>query len=174
VEVGSMSISFASNFRATLTYALDGVFVSKEIQPQIFGLTVPVCNETTASRAALTNYQDLWWNSGEPGWGLNLTHQSNTIFATLFSYNSVGSAEWYVASGLERQANGTFSGPLYRTTGPPFYASPWTAATAAQVGLMVLSFADGDSGTVSYSINGASVTKPIDRQVFSSPQSLCR
>ena len=31
--------------------------------------------------ASVSNYQSLWWNPQESGWGINLAHQGNTIFA---------------------------------------------------------------------------------------------
>lgn len=39
---------------------------------------------------------------------------------------------------------------------------------------MRLAFASGESGTMSYSVHGTSVAKTMQRQVFWSPQSLCR
>ena len=39
---------------------------------------------------AQTSYEGLWWNSpanSESGWGLNITHQGNILFATWFTYD---------------------------------------------------------------------------------------
>ncbi len=43
-----------------------------------------------------TNYQDLWWAAGgaESGWGINLTHQGDVLFATWFTYDSDGTPLW--------------------------------------------------------------------------------
>jgi hypothetical protein len=38
---------------------------------------------------------------------------------------------------------------------------------------MVVEFADGNSATLTYSVNGISVVKTIQRQVFASPTSQC-
>ena len=57
-------------------------------------------------------------------------------------------------------------GDLYRTSGPPFNASPWTSAASTPVGTMSLTFTDGNHGTLVYSVNGATVTKPIQRFAF--------
>jgi hypothetical protein len=38
---------------------------------------------------------------------------------------------------------------------------------------MRLRFADGNNGTLTYTYNGAPVTKSITRQVFSNPAPLC-
>jgi hypothetical protein len=34
-----------------------------------------------------SNYTALWWNAAENGWGLNLNHQGNTLFGTLYTYD---------------------------------------------------------------------------------------
>src|SRR6185369_2708642 len=96
-----------------------------------YGLTT-----TFTAGTAVPNYTDLWWNPAEPGWGLNLNQQSDTIFATVFTYASDRRNMWLVASSLARQPNGSFAGPLYRATGPAFYAQPWTSNVLTQVGTM--------------------------------------
>ncbi|HEY5307625.1 MAG TPA: hypothetical protein VIK97_03865, partial [Casimicrobiaceae bacterium] len=43
------------------------------------------------------NYGGLWWNAppgSESGWGINLAHQGDTIFATWFTYDLAGKAWW--------------------------------------------------------------------------------
>jgi hypothetical protein len=113
-----------------------------------------------------TDYTDLWWASpagSENGWGINLIQQYETIFATLFVYGADNSARWYVASELRGSPN-SFSGTLYQTTGPAFSAA-WTAnAVATPVGSMTINFSGPSNGTLTYVVNGASVTKSIVRQ----------
>jgi hypothetical protein len=41
------------------------------------------------------NYTALWWNPAENGWGLNITHQGNTLFGTLYTYGPDGTPTWY-------------------------------------------------------------------------------
>jgi len=41
------------------------------------------------------------------------------------------------------------------------------------VGTMRLVFSDGNTGTLSYTYNGTTVSKAITRQVFSSPAPAC-
>jgi hypothetical protein len=172
-EVGSMTLAFSAANRGTLTYTFNGTSVTKAIEPQVFGPPT-TCTTTTAGRAGATNYQDLWWNPQESGWGINLTHQGNVIFATLFTYSSNGQGEWYVGPSLTRQPNGSFLGEIYRTNGPAFNATPWPSIGFAQVGMMAIAFSNGETGTLSYSVGGASVTKTIQRQVFSSPTPVCQ
>ena len=172
--VGEMTLMWSSPNVATLTYSFNGTTVSKVVQRQVFSSPVPECNRVMGSRAGIANYQDLWWNPDESGWGVNLVHQGNLMFATLFTYDESGRDKWFVASGLARQADGAFTGALYSTTGPPFDASPWTPFGFQQVGDMSLRFSDGENGTLAYNVGAASVTKQIRRQVFQAPLTACR
>ena len=173
-QVGAMTIEFSSVSTGTLSYSVDGVMVTKAVQRQVFATPVPLCTAATGSRAGLANYQDLWWNPAESGWGINLVHQGSILFATLFTYAANGRDLWVVAPNLQAQPDGSFTGPLYSTTGPVFNTNPWVPIGFAQVGDMRLAFADGEHGTLTYNIGTASVTKPITRQVFAATTSACR
>jgi hypothetical protein len=175
-EVGRMTVSFTDANVAALTYSVNGTEVRKTIQRQVFGPRAANCMPTAGSRAASRNYQDLWWNAAESGWGINITHQGDILFATLFTYDAEGRGLWLVMSGGRLGADGAYSGELYRATGPVFNAVPFTPITQenlTQVGTMRLRFADGERGELTYSYNGASVTKQITRQVFASPAFGC-
>ena len=175
-EVGSMTIAFSGADEATLTYGVNGTVVTKSIRRQVFGSRVASCTTTTGAREGLTNVQDLWWNSGESGWGINLTHQDDIVFATLFTYDMTGRGLWLVMSAGLRQPDGSFAGDLYRTSGPPFGANPFTPigpSNLTRVGTMTLRFADGNHGTLTYSVDGVTVVKDITRQVFASPVPSC-
>ena len=173
-RVGSMSVRFADANLGTLTYSMNGVQVEKTIQRQVYGSRAANCLPGADNRAASTNYQDLWWNPAESGWGINVTHQDNTLFATLFTYDSNGRDLWLVMSNGARQGDGSYTGELYRTSGPAFNTVPFTGVSATSVGTMRLRFTDGNNGTLTYTFNGATVTKAIQRQVFSSPVSTCQ
>jgi hypothetical protein len=45
--------------------------------------------------------------------------------------------------------------------------------TPTQVGTMTLDFTTGNAATLTYSIDGVSVSKPIERQVFSTFKTRC-
>ena len=174
--VGSMTVTFSGSNAATLTYTYNGTQVTKSIQRQVYGSRAANCTPTTASRASATNYQDLWWNANESGWGVNVTHQDNILFATLFTYDAAGQNLWLVLPAGTLQSDGSYLGDLYRTTGPPFNANPFTPINAGNltiVGTMRLRFTNGENGTLTYTYNGTQVTKAITRQVFSSPVPAC-
>ena len=174
--VGTMNFAFSGPNAATLTYTFNGVTVTKSIQRQVYGTRAANCVGTTGSRSSSTNYQDLWWNAAESGWGVNVTHQDNTLFATLFSYDATGRGLWLVMSAGVRQADGSYLGDLFRTTGSAFNANPFIPigpSNVTTVGTMRLRFTNGENGTLEYTVNGAPVTKQIIRQVFSSPVPGC-
>jgi hypothetical protein len=158
-----------------MTYTINGVTQVKNITRYIYSAGAPTC-KIGGTPGATPNYQDLWWErSGtESGWGVNLTHQGDIIFATLFTYRPDGRDLWLVGSLLARQPDGRFSGAIHRVTGPPFNAAPWTAIAATEVGTMALAFADGEHGTLAYSYEGVPVTKAITRYVFDDAVPVCR
>ena len=172
-RVGTMSLKFGDANAGTLTYTVNNVQVVKDIQRQVYGTRAANCLPTTESRVASTNYQDLWWNPAESGWGLNITHQDNTLFATLFTYDASGRDLWLVMSAGARQADGSFLGDLYQTSGPAFNATSFSGVTVQTVGTMRLRFTDGNNGTLTYTYNGVTVAKSIQRQVFSATFSTC-
>lgn len=173
--VGTMSVAFTASDQGTLTYTYNGTRVVKPITRQPFAATPPVCAWSAFDRSFTLNMQDLWYDVNEQGWGLNLTQHGNTMFATLFVYGSDGKPQWYVMSAGARSTTNflSFSGPLYRTTGPAFDASPWTGATPTQAGTLQVDFTDGKTGTLTYTVDGVKVVKPITRQVFSTPATDC-
>ena len=175
-RVGTMTMSFSQANAGTLSYSVNGITVEKNIQRQVFGTRSANCLPTAASRSASSQYQDLWWNANESGWGLNLTHQDNTLFGTLFTYDAGGRDLWLVLPAGTRQADGSYLGDLYRTSGSAFNTVPFPpigGSDITAVGNMRLRFTGGNSGTLTYVYNGTTVTKAITRQEFSTPVSAC-
>jgi hypothetical protein len=176
IAVGTASFSFADAGHGTFRYTVNGTSGTKAITRQVFS-TLPTCG-LGLENAGLPNYQDLWWSRGgsEAGWGLNVTHQGDTLFITWFTYDSGGDAMWLVGSSLARTGNGTYAGTLYRTIGPAFDSVPWNASQVgiAPAGHATLVFGDNDNGAFTYTLDGVSQSKQISRQVFASPKTVCR
>ena len=169
-----MTIDFITPSLAALNYTYNGVAVSKAVSRQVFGFPVPECMSLAGSRAGVANYQDLWWNPTESGWGINLVQQGTIIFATLFTYSPTGRDMWVVGPALMRQPDASYTGALYRTTGPAFITAPWTSIAFTEVGSMTLRFSAGDRAVLTYSVSGTAVTKNIQRQVFETTAPVCR
>ena len=133
---------------------------------------------SVSSAAADFNVQGLWWRSpagSESGWGVNLVQQADILFVTWFTYGEDGSGLWLSMSDTRRTAPNTYSGAIYRTSGPPFSAVPFDPAriVVTQVGTGTFTFTDPDNGTFAYNLFGVSQTKPITRMIYALPASTC-
>ena len=176
--VGTGTLTFSDADNGSFAYTVSGVMQTKSITRQVFG-AVPTCTFGAQPNLALaTNYQDLWWKApagSEAGWGLSLTHQSDTIFAVWFTYDASHAPAWIFATAQKTGAN-TYAGSLYRATGPAFNAVPFDPARVSSgvVGSMVLTFADGNNATFAYTLDGVEQIKAITRQVFVAPGTTCQ
>ena len=174
--VGPGTITFTDANDASFAYTVNGITQTKAITRQVFG-TVPTCATAAGALAAATNYQDLWWAApagSESGWGINLTHQGDTIFATWFTYDVDHTPMWLVVTATRTSA-GVYTGTLYRTTGPPFNAVPFNPASVVStaVGTATFTFSDGNNASFAYTVNMVSQTKAIVREVFEAPGTTC-
>ena len=187
-RVGNMRFDFTSANTGTLTYDVagagsggTGATITKGITRQAFA-TLPACAFSGSDRSFDFNYQDLWWNSGESGWGINFTHQSDTIFATLFTYEPGGGISnkgmWLTATMPKLTGGEIFQGDLLRVTGSAFNANPFiplnAAINTARVGNMRVEFTSGNAAQLVYDVNGQQVTKNIERQVFDAFRPECK
>ena len=178
-DVGTATLDFDSPSTPLFSYTVNGVTQAKVIVRQVYASPVPVC--TPGGDAAL----DAEFPGplvaprragSESGWGVNITHQGDTLFATWFTYGADGRGLWFVMSNGNLTAPNTFTGALYRTRGPAFSATPWSASgvsvTAAGTG--TFTFTDSNNGSFAYTVDGITQSKPITRQIYSAPVSVCR
>ncbi len=175
--VGTLSFSFIDANTGTMTYTVNGVTQSKPIGRYIYASGGTTCL-LGGGQGASPNYQDLWLASpvnSEAGWGVNLTHQGDILFATWFTYEAGGKGLWLVMSNGNRTAPGVYTGELQRTTGPAFSAVPFNPSlvTRTPVGSATFRFTDANNGTFSYTVNGISQSKPITRLFYASPVTVC-
>lgn len=172
--IGTMTVSFADDNHATLRYTVNGITQVKEITPQVFGVAPTCLWGIHADLSATTNYQGLWWNPQEAGWGINLSHQGNTIFATWFIYDDENKSTWLIGQ-FETAGGGVFTGKVSTVSGQPFNASPWDMSHIKEtvVGAATLTFSHGNAGTLAYNVNGITGSKAITRQVFAAPGTVC-
>ena len=176
--VGSGTLTFSDADAGSFAYIFNGTTQSKSITRQVFG-PLPTCTSGAQENLALaTNYQDIWWAAPggiESGWGVNFTHQGDTIFATWFTYDGDGTPLWLSATA-SKSGVGAYTGMLFRTTGPAFNAVPFLSANVGRtaVGTLTLTFANGNSGTFAYTVNGVTQSKSITRQVFGAPGTVCQ
>ena len=178
-EVGTGTLTFSDSDSGSFAYVVNGVAQTKIITRQKFANPVPVCTfGATSDLASATNYQDMWWNApadSEPGWGINLSHQGDVIFAVWFTYGQDGAPLWLSAT-LAKAAGPAYAGTLFRTTGPAFSATPFDRRIVSRtpVGSATLTFTNGNSGIFSYSVDGIAQSKAITRLVFRAPGTVCQ
>ena len=113
---------------------------------------------------------DLWFPPNEGGWGLNLIDQGDSAFATLFVYDAQNRPRWYSASQLAAGTQGgrpSWSGALEESTGPWFGAAFNPSQVVRRVvGSMNFVLQENGDGSLSYTINGVTVTKTVNRFAF--------
>lgn len=118
-----------------------------------------------------TDFSDLWWKPSESGWGANVAHQGEIIFMTVFVYGADNRVRWFVAPAMTSQggtSSSTFIGTLHETAGPYLGDATFDpqAVGIRTVGNATLQFGAIESGVLTYSVDGALVTKAIERQTF--------
>jgi YVTN family beta-propeller protein len=177
-QVGEATFTFSDGNNGTMSATVNGSTISKPITRMTFSSPVPSCT-LGGSAGAQPVYQDLWWKSpagSESGWGVNIAHQGDTLFATWYTYGADGQPLWLSASNVMRTGNGTYSGSLARSFGPPFNASPWdpSKVTRMPAGSVTFAFSDANNGTMTYTVEGITQSKPITRIAFGNPATVCR
>ena len=157
--VGSATITYSGNSTATLAYTINGVSATKSIQRQLFAPETTLANLRT---------NDIWWaTAAEDGWGINIAQQGRVLFPVWYTYDAAGKATFFTAQ------NGSWRGTVWSGTvlshtssawlGVPYVASAFTATT---VGTMSLDFRDASNATMTYTVNGVTQSKRIERVVY--------
>jgi hypothetical protein len=173
-QVGTAYFTFTDANNGTFVANVDGATFTKAVTRYVYANSVPTC--TQGSDGYTTNFQDLWWRAGgtESGWGVNVVHQGSVLFATLFTYDTDGSPMWIEGSSLAQVGDGTFSGAIDQTSGPALNSAfDPSKVTRAAVGNMTIAFTDPANGTLTYTLNGTTITKPIQRFVYATPATTC-
>jgi hypothetical protein len=139
----------------------------------VTSLAALACTALHAASTYSPDVSDLWWNPAESGWGVNLIQQSDTLFATFFIYGADGRARWLVASDMKGDGAPTdqplhFRGRLFETTGPVVTSAPFNPAAVVRrdVGDVTFEFVRPNFGTITYTVDGVTVSKQIRRQTW--------
>jgi|GEM_PF-1203818 len=157
--VGNATFTFSSATNARFDFTINNITSSKTIAVQ------PIGNDTTPP---VLNYTDLWWGGeAESGWGVALTQQSTTLFATWFTYDAAGKPIWYVAPSCAIVAASCTS-DLFRLTGGSPITGAWTGQNrlATKVGTIIFDFIGPAAAEMRYTIDGVSERRSISRQPF--------
>ena len=68
-------------------------------------------SSASVTAAAAVNYQGLWFNPAESGWGINFAHDGDTIFASWFTYDLTGKGTWLVMAATKTGAQHLYGVP---------------------------------------------------------------
>jgi hypothetical protein len=110
---------------------------------------------------------DLWYAPGEDGWGVNIVVQNNIAFATFYVYDVNRNPVWFTAV-LSLPATGfVWSGSLFADRGP-WYGGPYNSATVTErtAGTATFDLTDLNNATLTYTIDGVTVVKAMQRLTF--------
>jgi hypothetical protein len=181
-EVGMATFLFKSRTSGVFGYTVGNVSQAKEISRMAFASADAGCTLGGAKMAgAPENYQDLWWNPNDSGWGVNIAHQGDILFATYYSYDANGKGEWFVMSNTARYDAGAqftgYSGPMLRATGPAFDSPSWDTSKVRLTEVASASFLFNKAGDGRLDIRSAGTLqamKPLVRMAFSLPASVCQ
>jgi hypothetical protein len=120
------------------------------------------------------NYSDMWFDPSESGWGVTIADHETQLFAVWYAYDTDGSPLWFTVPGGTFNASRTsFSGDLYRTTGPSFTDTfNSSAVVTTKVGSASFDFAPtgvtGGPAMFTWTVGSVTRAKQIQRLSFGS------
>ena len=136
---------------------------------RLAALLATIATLAASAAVTLTDYTDLWYTSTEPGHGVYIVQEGNTIFLAMFVYDGARLPRWYYASSITpvNGSNTQWSGQLAQNQGTSF-ASPWNPADLfpRAVGTVTLNFTSASQGTMTFTVDGINVTQPLVRFSF--------
>jgi hypothetical protein len=123
------------------------------------------CN--VAASTPVSTYSGLWWNQSESGWGLSLTQRDAMAMVAWYTYDAAAQPSWMIISSCPISGEGC-AGDLYNVTGGTRLDVPWSGSSkvVSNVGSGSFTFSDDNTGTLNYTINGASGRKELTRMVY--------
>jgi len=157
--VGTVTITFASDSSATLTYTINGRSGTKTITRQSFGV---------AATPTLNGLTDMWWGgTKQNGWGIAVIQQHAQLFLVWFSYETTGRATWFVMPAGSWTEFATYEGPVFLTSGSPWVGVPYdpNRLTVTNVGSFKLKVS-GATASFQYFVEGHSGIYQLTRQPF--------
>ena len=67
---------------------------------RILGTVVSLAIGTVQAAPMTPDPTGMWYDPANPGWGLSVTEQGETLFVALFIYDANHKPAWYVASNV--------------------------------------------------------------------------
>jgi hypothetical protein len=138
--------------------------IQRLAQRGVFLIAVFLSALALPSHAA--SYQDMWYVSGEEGWGVNITQQGDVLFAAWFVQGEDQAPTWFSAAAIKTGAN-TYSGSVNVTRGA-WFGGAWNraAVSTSLTGTATFTFIDKKTLRLVYSSASTPVTKTLTRFTF--------
>lgn len=129
----------------------------------VVGLSFSIVQASTST----SEITDMWWNPAESGWGVNVILQNDVAFLTFFVYDTTGNPVWYTAAAPFSSSSFAWTGNLVATKGPWFGGPfPPAAVVARKAGTVTFAVAGLNQATLTYTVDGVTVTKTVQRQTW--------
>lgn len=138
------------------------------IRKLVAGLVLGLSIAGVSNLARAVDYGDLWWNPAESGWGVPISHQANVLFLAWYIFDANRNPFWVTAALIQTAPGSTtFTGSVIATTGPYFGSPTWAPPAVNRVaGTATFNATSVTTATLTYSIDGVTVTKQIERFAF--------
>lgn len=169
-EVSPSSMTIVDRIARLPTINAGPAFGELPISGPILGGVIQKSNLAVADAAlaVANNYQGVWWNPNEPGWGLSLTQHGNIILGALYTYDESGQPTWYVIPNCQL-INSQCTGDIFKVTGGTTPVQPWTGTVRlAYAGTGTLDFAGTGNATFNYTIDNVAGVKTVSKLLFAS------
>ena len=183
-EVGMGTLLFKDRDHAAFAYTVGNFSGSKNVSKMVFA-AAPTCT-LGGPKGLRENYQDLWFNPADTGWGVNIAHQvdsrGDVLFATYYTYDADGKGVWFAMSDVREgdMMSATvrgYGGVMYRATGPSF-DSAWDSSkfNLTAWGSGEFRFDSAGHGEFAATPFGLPTAPRLDmtRMQFAAPATVCR
>lgn len=112
----------------------------------------------------------LWWDPGEPGWGLVLDRNpAGTVYANWHTFDAAGNAVWFVMPNGVPVGPNAVEGDVYFPTGPAFSSAGFDSrqfVAGQPVGRFRFEFTSEDVAAFSFDVQGHRGQKAINRLIL--------
>lgn len=158
-SVGKGSLSFVTEDDGYFDYTVRGTAGGQRIVRYKFAP-----RGTTEAQ-----YAGMWWGGvAQDGWGVSIQQQGQTLFATWYTYGADGKVTWFYMPGGSWTSATTYTGTLYRTTSSTWLGGAYNPASlkVVTVGTLRLDFSTPNAATMTSTVDGATLARPISRFLF--------
>lgn len=131
---------------------------------RVLALALSVILSGHVAAQSTPNRTGIYSNPAESGYGLFVVQAGNRLIPAWYTYDTDGKPLWFLVSGADLQADGSYRGDLFRYTGAPFSQTvPNAVNTTTQAGSARLRFTNADTIELQYTVGTQTQTKTVSR-----------